>query len=81
MRLSTKKQADAANREAQADKQRQWQLRKLRHINVELYHRVGELLRIKLQVVDAIERIKMAQLERSQQDLLREFQAGRGKVR
>jgi hypothetical protein len=40
----------------------------LRHINLELYQQIGDLLRIKLQVLDAIERIKMAQLERSQEN-------------
>jgi hypothetical protein len=44
--------------------ERQWQLRKLRHINLELYHQIGDLLGIKLQVIDAIERQKMAELER-----------------
>jgi hypothetical protein len=66
------KQADRADRnEAQGDRERQWQLRKLRHINLELYHQIGDLLRIKLQVLDAIERTKMAQLERSEENRLR----------
>ena len=43
----------------------------MRKINLELYHQIGDLLRIKLQVLDAIERIKMAQLERSQENRLR----------
>ena len=38
---------------------------------MELYHQIGDLLAIKLQVLDVIERIKMAQLERSQQEQLR----------
>jgi hypothetical protein len=63
------KQADRADRnEAQGERERQWQLRKLRHINLELYRQIGDLLRIKLQVLDAIERIKMAQLERSEEN-------------
>ena len=67
-----KKRVDRAGRnEAQGDRERQWLLRKLRHINLELYHQIGDLLRIKLQVLDAIERIKMAQLERSEEDRLR----------
>jgi hypothetical protein len=66
------KQADRADRNgAQGERERQWELRKLRHINLELYHQIGDLLRIKLQVLDAIERIKMAQLERSQENRLR----------
>ncbi len=48
-----------------ADRERQWQLQKLRHINLELYHQIGDLLKIKLQVLDAIERAKMAKLEKS----------------
>ena len=51
-----------------ADRQRQWQLRKLRHINLQLYHQIGDLLKIKLQVLDAIERLKMAELEKSVKD-------------
>jgi hypothetical protein len=67
-----RKQADRADRnEAQRDRERQWQLRKLRNINLELYHQIGDLLRIKLQVLDVIERIRMAQLERSQENRLR----------
>ena len=68
------RKADAGRNEKQAeraDRNKQWQLRKLRHTNLELYHRIGDLLRIKLQVVDAIERIKMAQLERSEENRLR----------
>jgi hypothetical protein len=66
------KQADRADRNgAQGERERQWELCKLRHINLELYHQIGDLLRIKLQVLDAIERIKMAQLERSQENRLR----------
>jgi hypothetical protein len=66
------KQAERADQnKAQRERERQWQLRKLRHTNLELYHRIGDLLRIKLQVVDAIERIKMAQLERSEENRLR----------
>jgi hypothetical protein len=66
------KQARRANRnETEGDREREWQLRKLRHINVELYHQIGDLFRIKLQVLDVIERIKMAQLERSKEERLR----------
>jgi hypothetical protein len=67
-----KKRVDGADRnETQGDREREWQLRKLRQINSELYHQIGDLLAIKLQVLDVIERIKMAQLERSQQNRLR----------
>jgi hypothetical protein len=53
------KQADRVDRNgAQGERERQWELRKLRHINLELYHQIGDLLRIKLQVLDAIERKK-----------------------
>jgi hypothetical protein len=66
------KQADRVDRNgAQGERERQWELRKLRHINLELYHQIGDLLRIKLQVLDALERIKMAQLERSEKNWLR----------
>jgi len=43
----------------------------LRHINLELYHQIGDFLRIKLQVLDAIERIEMAQLEGLEKNRLR----------
>jgi len=66
------KQADRADRNgAQGEREREWQLRKLRHINLELYHQIGDFLRIKLQVLDAIERIEMAQLERLEKNRLR----------
>jgi hypothetical protein len=48
------KQADRADRNgAQGERERQWELRKLRHINLELYHQIGDLLRIKLQVLSS----------------------------
>jgi hypothetical protein len=53
------------------DRDRKWQLGKLRYINVELYHQIGAMLEIKLEVLDAIERLKMANLEQSIKDELR----------
>jgi hypothetical protein len=66
------KQADRADRnDAHGERERQWQLSKLRHINLQLYNQIGDLLQLKLQVVGTIERIKMAQLERSKKNRLR----------
>jgi hypothetical protein len=59
-----------ASRE-QADQRRRWRLRKLKHLNRKLYDQIGDMLQVKLQVIDAIERLKMAELERSVEERLR----------
>jgi hypothetical protein len=59
-----------ASRE-QADQRRQWRLSKLKHLNRELYEQIGDMLQVKLQVIDAIEHLKMADLERSVEERLR----------
>ena len=46
------------------DRIRQWQLAKLKCINRELSRLMGETFQTKLSVVDVIERLKMADLER-----------------
>jgi hypothetical protein len=64
----------------QADRQRQWQLGKLRHINGELYHQIGDMLRIKLEVLDAIERLRMAELEKSVENELSKRKSSSSKL-
>lgn len=55
----------------QADQRRRWRLSKLQQLNWELYDQIGDMLQVKLQVIDAIERLKMADLERSVEERLR----------
>ena len=44
---------------------RQWYLARLKHLNRELYRQIGDMVQIKLAVADAIERLMMAELEKS----------------
>ena len=44
---------------------RQWYLARLKRLNRELYRQIGDMVQIKLAVADAIERLTMAELEKS----------------
>jgi hypothetical protein len=54
-----------------------WEIKRLRHLNVQLYHLIGSLLGVKKEVLDSLERLKMAQLERSHE---KELEAKKSRV-
>jgi hypothetical protein len=44
---------------------RAWYLARLKHLNQELYRQLGDMVQIKLAVADALERLTIAELEKS----------------
>jgi hypothetical protein len=57
----------------ETDRIRQWQLTQLKYVNRKLSRLIGDTLQIKLSIVDVIERLKMAELERSAESELQKF--------
>ncbi len=49
------------------DERRKWNIKRLRHLNAELHHLLGSLLGVKLEIVESLEFLIMAEIERSYQ--------------